>query len=504
MGLAASQARLLFITMRQNDVSAKMQKISNDKLILARDEEEVSAKYNQMLNTPTAFKNTDGTDITYDALMGNTAAANGATNIVTNSARQVVLSTSLASKLGITKPEGTGDDFKKLYPTVEDLIKAAEPTESEKILAATVNEPKTTTNPSNNELTVGNILGTLEATNIKVIKGDSSNFNDDNYNNNVQEVNIASLCRGQGETIKCLYSHCNDTDFASARGTAVERLRSECTTIGNAFAKAIAGDSGATEFYNSYLKSVTSTIISEASTLEDPSNKASGEEKDVWKSTKEQAKNKILTCAREDGGKHRDYVFMADMSVIANMYLAAATKAIGCKNALSMDVTAQQDTKQYNYSTNNYKFSNLNESASGTYKGGAAESGNKTGEVDKNSQQYYNNLKTYYTNLHKALSEKGWTTQDATTIQQNLTNGMYSIDNVKISASDDYIGVIDKDKAEGYYKQEMAKIHKKEKEQDTQLQKLQTEYSGLTSDYESVKSILNANIQKSFTYCQQG
>ena len=38
MGLAASQARLLFITSRQNDVSAKMQRISNETMILARDE----------------------------------------------------------------------------------------------------------------------------------------------------------------------------------------------------------------------------------------------------------------------------------------------------------------------------------------------------------------------------------------------------------------------------------------------------------------------------------
>ena len=51
---------------------------------------------------------------------------------------------------------------------------------------------------------------------------------------------------------------------------------------------------------------------------------------------------------------------------------------------------------------------------------------------------------------------------------------------------------------------EMAKLNMKEKQLDTKLQKLQTEYSALTTDLESVKSILNANIQKSFVYCQNG
>ena len=50
----------------------------------------------------------------------------------------------------------------------------------------------------------------------------------------------------------------------------------------------------------------------------------------------------------------------------------------------------------------------------------------------------------------------------------------------------------------------MKKIQRKEKQLDTQLTKLQTEYSSLTNDFNSVKSILDANVQKSFTYCSNG
>ena len=50
----------------------------------------------------------------------------------------------------------------------------------------------------------------------------------------------------------------------------------------------------------------------------------------------------------------------------------------------------------------------------------------------------------------------------------------------------------------------MKKIQRKEKQLDNELSKLQTEYTALTNDYNSVNGILNQNIQKSFTYCQTG
>ena len=76
MGLAASQARLLFITARQSDVSAKMQRISNQNMILARDEEDVSTRYNNMLSEKVIkLKDgySDGISLSYDAIMGKNA-----------------------------------------------------------------------------------------------------------------------------------------------------------------------------------------------------------------------------------------------------------------------------------------------------------------------------------------------------------------------------------------------------------------------------------------------
>ena len=67
------------------------------------------------------------------------------------------------------------------------------------------------------------------------------------------------------------------------------------------------------------------------------------------------------------------------------------------------------------------------------------------------------------------------------------------------------IGIRDAiDAAKTWYDNETRKIKRKEDEMDTQLTKYQTEYSALTNDYNSVKSIIDANVQKSFTYCQNG
>ena len=117
MGLSASQAKLLFITSRQTDVSAKMQRISNQTMILARDEEEISTKYSQMLNA-TQYKAVDGVDLSYNTFMHPTedAAKSGDYKMITSSATNaVVLSTSYANALGLNE-YGDKNAFNQKFP----------------------------------------------------------------------------------------------------------------------------------------------------------------------------------------------------------------------------------------------------------------------------------------------------------------------------------------------------------------------------------------------------
>ena len=126
MGLAASQCRLLFLTSRQNDLSAKMQRISMEKMRLASDEDDAYDKYNRMLNK-TKMQLKDGVDLSYEGLMGNAVYANGSgvpqiiTDMSDNGGGRVVLSGALKSALfsqgGIPSDKLTGNkgDIKEIF-----------------------------------------------------------------------------------------------------------------------------------------------------------------------------------------------------------------------------------------------------------------------------------------------------------------------------------------------------------------------------------------------------
>ena len=76
MGLAASQARLLFLTSRQDDIGLKEMRISNQKMSLSRESSSISDAYTAALNQRKLTWVVDGTSITdqttaltYDLLM---------------------------------------------------------------------------------------------------------------------------------------------------------------------------------------------------------------------------------------------------------------------------------------------------------------------------------------------------------------------------------------------------------------------------------------------------
>ena len=110
--------------------------------------------------------------------------------------------------------------------------------------------------------------------------------------------------------------------------------------------------------------------------------------------------------------------------------------------------------------------------------------------------------------MYDALVSKGWTVENTNSIKEKLENGTYKVNGDLLKNNEDlYEEVADEEtraKAETFYDDEMRKIHRKEKQMDQDMTKLQTEYSSLTNDYNSVKGIIDANIQRSFTYCQQG
>ena len=603
MGLAASQARLLFITSRQNDVSAQMQRISNQNMILARDEDEVSTKYNKMLSA-TTLKAADGVDISYDSLMGATGAANGLTsaNVLLNSAGKVALSASDIAKYGLAEAGNAGDITSK-YPDAKSFIKAV--TGSDEIAAAADSSDKPAaagaSTALSGKMSINDLLGkvatgTGEVTNGFVtttnnwIKGQfayggvTSGEFDDLANNN-SAINVfnessngitAYFALSDGVldydrdwkngritdigkktvSISDLYSNAGNMSSSIMLGSAMRasdkalpdltgiksNLNNLTNTIGAQLLTALsdlgfdaeAAKKAVTTSVGKYNKSYASNIYWD---------EGKGDGKVYDNSAKwAEARKSALAYAEKHGAYDSGW---NDVFDDANQKYNEGAVAIGAMAATGLHgIVATRCSEQG--SNNSWQFTlnlgnlvqDIVNDLMNTMSGGAIydedTSQNKVINQEKTvdvkltavkssggssapakTDATNESIASYYTSIYNALKNKGWATDtlvtDKTKLTEALKNGSYTIyangttSNAKNSGLFTEVSDSDaKSKAEHYYEDEMRKINRKEKQLDTELTKLQTEYSGLTNDYESVKSIITANVQKSFTYCQNG
>ena len=602
MGLAASQARLLFITSRQNDVSAQMQRISNQNMILARDEDEVSTKYNKMLSA-TTLQAADGVDISYDSLMGAAGAANGLTsaNVLLNSAGKVALSASDIAKYGLAEAGNAGDITAK-YPDAKSFIKAV--TGSDEIAAAADSSDKPAAAGASTALSgkmsindllgkvaigTGDVTNGFNTTTYTWIKGQyaaggvtTSEFDDlannnsainvfnessngitayfalsdglPDYDGNWRNGRIADIGK-KTVSISDLYSNAGNMSSSIMLGSAMRasntalpdltgiksNLNNLTNTIGAQLLTALSDlgfDAEAAK------KAVTTSVAkynqSYSNNIYWDEGKGDGDVYD--KSAKwAEARKSALAYAQKQGDLGPGWTDVFDD---ANQKYNEGAVAIGVMAATGLHgIVATRCSEQGN---NSWQFTlnlgnlvqDIVNDLMNTMSGGAIYdedmSRNKVINQEKTvdvkltavkssggssapakTDATNESIASYYTSIYNALKNKGWATDtlvtDKTKLTEALKNGSYTIyangttSNAKNSGLFTEVSDSDaKSKAEHYYEDEMRKINRKEKQLDTELTKLQTEYSGLTNDYESVKSIITANVQKSFTYCQNG
>lgn len=122
MGLAASQARLLLLTARKNDIESQMMSISNEKLSLSRQSAKLSQQYSDALNAQKLVWNTgtDSLDLSYSLLMTpNTLDGQYLLSNATDGS--IIMDSSMASKLGLST-SGTASSFNALYPSAGTFV----------------------------------------------------------------------------------------------------------------------------------------------------------------------------------------------------------------------------------------------------------------------------------------------------------------------------------------------------------------------------------------------
>ena len=133
-----------------------------------------------------------------------------------------------------------------------------------------------------------------------------------------------------------------------------------------------------------------------------------------------------------------------------------------------------------------------------------------TTTVDEDKQT---KAKFYYQVFEQAFS-KGYTVDDQITnrsyMNAQLSNNKYKIGGslasenkqVKLTTAENVAD--EKEKIKSWYNKEEKKISNKEKAIDTKMTSLNAEISALNTEKESVNSLIQKNIERSFTYCQNG
>lgn len=121
MGLAASQARLLLLTARKNDVESQMMSISNDKLSLSRQASALSEDYSNALNAQKLVwsTTTDTTDLSY-GLLTSPALLDGQYAVLNSSSGAVVINSALAASLGLSGESGSAADIRNM--SINDFV----------------------------------------------------------------------------------------------------------------------------------------------------------------------------------------------------------------------------------------------------------------------------------------------------------------------------------------------------------------------------------------------
>ncbi len=487
MGLAASQCRLLFITSRQNDVSFKMQKISNDRIRLANDEDDIYAKYNQMCNAK-VYEMADGEDLSYSNLMGAGAAATGKPTIVTNSSGKMVLDSNFYAALKIKgdKTSGTGSDFgvdvKTFIQTMTDIDMSKYSGELPVSMAEFLNDAskyKVKTKDGSSEVSFNEAYGKEPSSDVKTTDVTYQNFT--SLEEALNKVQNSQLKTGSSTNL-------DDTDAGAVKVVQdyIDAMKAQIKTL-------LGVDPSKGSSLNSQIDYAIQKTKDQYNTCID-----AGDNKEAHK--------KQEAICHEHSGSSNSYDQRVVSWDLVNQHIYKSLQVINNQTgSTSESLTLKKETANTNkqgWTAEEWK--NAYELAEEKYEDYLDMLGaNDFTDVEKNQIAYYTQI------FEKAAA--GWAydenANDAKYLMNKIGNGSYMLDGKDAVAKGTVVEKEDKaaqEEAKTWYEYEKKKIKRKEDKFDSEQQKLQTEYSALTNDIESVKSIINANVQKSFTYCQNG
>ena len=452
MGLAASQARLLCITMRINDDQYKLLKLGAEQLSLSNEKAAISDEYDYRMNAVNYSYN--GNDqFTYSDLMGASGLTAGLDNpvFVTNTENKVVLDGAYGMAMQSAymasngKPKGSATGFNAFVAQITgdsttDWAKAA--------------NGKSTTPPAT--------------------KGTNSTGGTNTNATNTTKSTTKTQLTSEAQALRDKYDN--------ARAYVAEHFGEEPPKPSF---KKNTNDYDFRQEYNDYR---TTNYYQKKLTIDDPDFENTMNDKGYDRASWTVAVNKY--CQQQ--GLEKDYV-------INGGYPPAANK--------TETVTVSTPTKTPNVTPNN---NNNTEVTSGTVSTGKSGSINEDGTVNDEktikAAKYY--LQIYNQACNGYVVDEQITNRDYMNAQ--LENNNLKINGKLASENDDLKKGLAKDvddkkeQINRWYKKEQQRTESEEKRISIKQTAIQAELSALQTEQSSVQSIIDKNIERSFTYCQNG
>lgn len=528
MGLAASQARMLLLTARKNDVESQLMSIANQKLSLSRQSADLSKKYSDALNaTKFAWDTSNGTtDLNYDLFMNPSNAINSSGQYLlrNTNTNAVLLSPTTAALLGLNGSGGAGA-ITSIYSQAEFVAAAMGVTSATAKAQVTSDVADIGSNSTD---IAGKIPGSSTS---RTINSFSTAYADDfiraelvskgyTAKNGINERGGSSAVGYSSNNCPypvCFYSSYDEdydfrTDLARA---ALNTVVSDITTdVSSALTQTLKNNYG--DSWSDELQEILKIAMIEAQkdTIKQYGTSFSalktqvhnGDAKDMVSGT-----NIIVNATNDEDDYWMDYNQV--ITTFLNYFDAQ------CATLNSDDQTANW-FKNRNLGTTAIREAN-GISTDGTCTVDMDET-TTVEEVEEDSPSDTLNTngvsdtyeEKYYMNLYNALKIYGWEVNEGITTEEGLqsqllygnvsmlqltTGGWASLSSSDVSSpliseyDDDAV-----DKAAAEYEAAKDQIDYKESNLDIRMNNLDVERSAIETEVESVQKIISKNIEKSF------
>lgn len=510
MGLAASQARLVFLTFESNNISYDMQRLAMQRLRMASKSEKIAGNYDRAMDTvcyTTAWQANGNPDVNHMALTYNTLMTPG-TNfgkqfLLTDSSGKVILSDDYCTKLGLQGNSGNAGTLPITLNQFLQNIMGITSDQAVQYISETSNSSSTTPNASISVMdflnqstieldqTIINAANGLGGVNSHLVNSNMSWLA--MYNNNLDvlvQYGSGNSNYGDGDVDKyitgfeALLNQFFD-DIKSCLGfnnNATEALeyayaQTRAQFVGNLSDTSVSSD---TDTVKKWLKNAHAS--GDNVIVAGHEHDTATQWDDLLQGARVNVKNMIdcfftfyqMKLDEQNGINDGRYLICnkreeSSYADITNMTIYAA-------DPISINTSKQQEANfyinLYNAVTNGWV---------------------RTSNIENMSESEFETKLLEGTYKLKVLNGTSWSDYSASSLQ-NQGSEVWVEDEEATSAAHK--------KAEREYDREKVKLHNAESRLDMNQQQLSTRYNAVTTEIDSVKKLIDDNIKRNFKLFQ--